>query len=315
MTWKLRLALLPLALAPLAAGQVAFEKGKDRVRVTIDGRPFTEFVFDAVNNKPYLYPLRSASGKLVTRHYPFESVPGEDTEHPHHRGIWFTHGDVNGFDFWGSDASQKGPKQGRVLLDRIVSTEPGEKAGAIVTDFRWLAPGGKVLLREHRRTVFYSHPSLRTIDFDIELTAGPVPVHFGDTKEGTFAVRVGAPLSEDNGATLVNSNGQKSEKNVWGARADWIDDYGTVEGERMGVAIFDHPSNPRHPTYWHARAYGLLAANIFGQHDFLNDKSRDGGLTMSPGSTLRFRYRVIIHPGDTAAADIAGLYGEFAKTK
>jgi hypothetical protein len=308
-------AFLVLAIAPLAAAQVKFESLRDRVRVEIDGRPFTEFIFDAVNNKPYLYPLRSASGKVVTRHYPFEAVPGEDTEHPHHRGVWFTHGDVDGYDFWGSDASQRSPKQGRVLLDRVLNAENGTKSGAIVTNFRWLAPNGKPLLFEHRRTVFYSHPSLRIIDFDIELTAASGPVHFGDTKEGTFAVRVGAGLSEDNGATLVSAEGRKSEQNVWGTRANWIDDYGTVDGERLGIAIFDHPSNPRHPTYWHARSYGLLAANIFGQHDFLNNKSKDGGLTLVPGARLRFRYRVIIHPGDTQSAGIAKLYNEFAQTK
>jgi Methane oxygenase PmoA len=314
MTVKTCLIVFTALCTPFAEAQVKFERLPDRIRVEIDGRPFTEFIFDAVNNKPYLYPIRSASGKIVSRHYPFEAVPGEDNEHPHHRGIWFTHGDVNSYDFWGSDASQKSPIQGRVLLTGNVSAEGGAKAGAIITDFHWLAPTGKTLLFEHRKTVFYSHPSLRMIDFDIELTAADSPVHFGDTKEGTFAVRVGAPLSEDHGGTLVASDGRKSEKEIWGTRADWIDDYGTVEGDRLGVAIFDHPSNPRHPTYWHARAYGLLAANIFGLHDFV-DKSKDGGLTMSPGSTLRFRYRVVIHPGDTVTARIANLYKEFALTK
>jgi len=312
---KTSLAFLALLLAPAVPAQVKFDQLADRVRVNIDGREFTEFIFDAVNNKPYLYPIRSASGKIITRYYPFQIVPGEDAEHPHHRGIWFTHGDVNGYDFWGSDASQKSPKQGRVLVDRVVSAQGGTGSGVLVTNFRWLAPGGKTVLLEHRKTVFYSHPTLRMIDFDIELTATGGPVHFGDTKEGTFAVRVGAPLSEDHGGTLVSSDGRKSEKKIWGTEADWIDDYGTVGGEKLGVAIFDHPSNPHHPTYWHARAYGLLAANIFGLRDFLKDKSKDGGVTLKSGATLRFRYRVIVHPGDTASAGIAKLYSEYAQTK
>ena len=290
--------LLALFLAPLLAGQVKFEPLRDRVRV-----------------EPYLYPLRSASGKIVTRHYPIEIVPGEDTEHPHHRGVWFTHGDVNGYNFWASDAAQKSPKQGRVVLDRIISAEEGAKSGVIITNFRWLAPNGTAVLSEHRKTVFYSHPSLRIVDFDIELSPTSGPVHFGDTKEGTFAVRLGTELSEDHGGTIVSSNDRKSEKDVWGSRADWIDDFGTIGREKLGVAIFDHPANPQHPSYWHARAYGLLAANVFGLHDFLNDKTTDGGLTLEHGATLRFRYRVIIHPGDTAAAGIANLYRKFAQTE
>lgn len=167
---------------------------------------------------------------------------------------------------------------------------------------------------------FYSEPARRVIDFDITLT--PVTkITFGDTKEGTFAIRLAPSLEEPNRESLpvpkrtglmVDSEGRRGEPQVWGHRATWVDYCGEVEGEKLGIAILDHPSNPRHPTYWHSRSYGLFAANIFGLHDFLNDKKANGSLTVDPGHSLRFRYRVIIHPGDTQSANIAE---EFQKYK
>jgi hypothetical protein len=153
---------------------------------------------------------------------------------------------------------------------------------------------------------------LRIIDFDIKLTAVE-KVRFGDTKEGVFAIRLTAPLDGKHSGKMVSAEGNVGEKAVWGKRSPWVDYSGQVDGETLGVAIFDHPGNPKHPTYWHSRDYGLFAANIFGEHDFYGDKSRDGGMDLEPGKSLRFRYRVVIHPGDTAAADISRLYKEWTK--
>lgn len=168
--------------------------------------------------------------------------------------------------------------------------------------------------------IFYSQPKTRTIDFDMTLTARD-KVKFGDTKEGTFALRLASALEElRNGVPadpprtghIVDSQGREGEKQVWGKRADWVDYYGVVSGEPLGIAIFDHPENPRHPTWWHVRSYGLFAANIFGLHDFENDKTKDGSLTLAPGETLRFRYRVVIHPGDVHSAHVDRLYQEYS---
>jgi hypothetical protein len=112
---------------------------------------------------------------------------------------------------------------------------------------------------------------------------------------------------------MVAADGRKGEKEVWGKRSPWVDYSGALDGEKLGIAIFDHPSNPKHPTYWHSRSYGLFAANIFGEHDFYNDKARNGSVTLEPGGSLRFRYRVVIHPGDTQEAGIAGLYQNYAE--
>jgi len=114
---------------------------------------------------------------------------------------------------------------------------------------------------------------------------------------------------------MVNAEGLEGERQVWGKRSAWVDYFGEVEGEKLGVAIFDHPQNPKHPTFWHSRSYGLFAANIFGERDFMADKTRDGSITLEPGGTLRFRYRVVIHPGDFRSANIAELYRQYAAGK
>ena len=308
-----------LLAAPICA-QVTIEKGDGRIQVTIDGKPYTTLFCGADTSKPYLHPLRSASGKIVTRRYPMESVPGETQDHPHHRGLWFSHGSVNGYDFWSNEPSQHAGKNARIVLKSAGRVTSGKRSGTVDVNFDWVDPQGKTLLTEARTMTFYAEPARRVIDFDITLTP-MTKVTFGDTKEGTFAIRLAPSLEEPTHESLavpkrtglmVDSEGRRGEPQVWGHRASWVDYFGEVEGEKVGVAILDHPSNPRHPTYWHSRSYGLFAANIFGLHDFLNDKSANGSMTVNPGQPLRFRYRVIIHPGDYQSGHIAE---EFQKYK
>jgi hypothetical protein len=304
--------------APLCA-QVTFDKSAGQIAVTIDGKPFTTLFCGPETAKPYLHPLRAASGRIVTRHYPMENVPGETHDHPHHRGLWFSHGSVNGFDFWSNEPSQHGGKNARIVLKNVASLAGGKESGAMNLTFDWRDPAGKTLLTEARTMKFHSGPSKRVIDFDITLTAVE-KVTFGDTKEGTFAIRLAPSLEEPTRQSLatpkrtglmVDSEERRGEAQVWGHRASWVDYCGEIDGEKLGIAILDHPSNPRHPTYWHSRSYGLFAANIFGLHDFMNDKTADGSMTVEPGQALRFRYRVIIHPGDTQSAGIAGEYKKY----
>ncbi len=160
----------------------------------------------------------------------------------------------------------------------------------------------------------------RVVDVEETLQAGKEAVKLGDTKEGTFAIRVAAPLAPKNGASMTNSEGAKgqgakADVNIWGKRAAWVDYFGQVGGETVGVAIFDHPKNPKHPTYWHARAYGLDAVNPFGERDYYNDKTRDGSITIQPDGRLTFRYRVYIHAGDTEAAKVADEFKKYAAGK
>ncbi len=308
-----RLSIVLLLALPLCA-QVKFTQRKDRIAVEIDGKPYTEFFISADGNKPYVYPLRTASGILVTRHFPMEEFPGETKDHPHHRGMFFSHGDVNGYNFWATEASVKNPKQARMALKKVAEAKDGKKSGSVKVIFDGLDPQGKPIMSETRTITFYSDPKLRIIDYENRIDAIDT-LKFADTKEGTFGIRLATPLSEARTGKMVNAEGKETEKNVWGKRSPWVDYFGQVDGQTVGVAIMDHPSNPRYPTYWHARAYGLLATNIFGVRDFTGDKTQDGSLTVEPGGSLRFRYCVVIHPGDVHALDIPAMYKEYAATK
>jgi hypothetical protein len=318
--------LLVLAALPLCAQVKVTEHSGKTVSIEIDGKPFTDFYVgnEAGALKPYLHPLRAATGTIVTRGYPMlKDIPGEAHDHAHHRGLWFAHGDVNGLDFWGGEVARNPEKKGTISLVKIDEVQSGAKSGTVVATFRWHGPDGKTVLTETRRMVFHSDPKQRAIDLDITLKAVE-KAKFGDTKEGTFAIRLAAALEEPHAKSpaepkrtgqMVTSDGKKGEKQVWGKRAPWVDYAGEIAGEKVGVAILDHPGNPRHPTYWHSRSYGLFAANIFGVHDFENDKSKDGSLTLDPGGSLRLRYRVVIHPGDAQTAGIEQLFRDYAGTR
>jgi len=312
--------LLVLCVPAAFAASVTFQKGDGRIEVSVDGKPFTTFYYGPDTPKPYLHPLRAADGTIVTRLYPMETVEGEPHDHPHHRGLWFTHGDVNGLDFWANEGKSEGPmKPGKITLRKVEKVE--DASGAIRAVFEWKTPDGKVLLTEDRTMVFGGDANRRTVDFDVTFQAVSEAVKFGDTKEGTFAIRLAAPLEEPHPRTkgpertgkIVNAEGKTGEKETWGKRSAWVDYSGKLNGKPVGIAIFDHPSNPKHPTYWHVRSYGLFAANIFGERDFYDDKTKDGSVTLDPGKPMRFRYRVVIHPGDTQAAGIAELFKEYAK--
>jgi hypothetical protein len=306
------ICLLALLSVLPAFADVKLTREGERIDVTVDGKPLTSFYFGSEAPKPYLHPWRSPSGKILTRGYPMiKDVPGESKDHPHHRGIWYTHGDVNGADLWAEN-----PKTGKVVLKSLGQVKSGKQSGSITADFDWQTVDGKKLLVEHRVMTFFP----AAIDFEITLkNEGAEKVKLGDTKEGAFAIRVVKSLEEKTPkcpactGVMLNSEGAQGEKAVWGKRARWVDYSGTVEGENLGISIFDHPSNPKHPTYWHARGYGLFAVNPFGEHDYYNDKTRDGSLTIDPGGKLTFRYRVWVHAGDAASAKVEEEYQKWVR--
>jgi hypothetical protein len=325
-----RLSLIAILALPLCA-QVQFTQQKDRISVEIDGKPYTEFFLSADGNKPYVYPLRTASGVIVTRHFPMEEFSGETKDHPHHRGMFFSHGEINGYNFWatevtpppGANASRRASgansfasRRGSMKLRKVTELKNGKRSGSIQAIFDGLDPQGKPIMTETRTLTFYSDPKLRTIDYDIKIDAID-SLKFGDTKEGTFGIRLASSMTEDAklGGRMVNADGKQGEKEVWGKRSAWLDYSGPVDGQTIGVLVMDHPSNPRHPTYWHTRAYGLLGANIFGVHDFLNDKTQDGSMVVEPGQSVRFRYRIVIHQGDVSALDAPAQFSKFAALK
>jgi hypothetical protein len=238
-----------------------------------------------------------------------ENIPGESRDHLHHRGLWFSYDDVNGVKFWENDPSYTKTPLGRIVV-RHAEWKDGAGSGTLAATMDWRDQNGKVLLVETRDMVFRGDTKLRTIDFQITLTAA-VDVTFGDTKEGAFAIRLADAFTERKGAKIVDADGRVGMAQVWGKRSNWVDYSGELEGERLGVAIFDHPQSPRHPPYWHARDYGLFALNPFGRNAF-DDKQEESVWQLPAGQKLVFLWRVTIHPGDAQTGHVADLYQEYA---
>lgn len=283
-----------------------FQHTRTEQGITIEyqQKPFTTYVTQGAP-KPYLYPLYGPTGKPITRHFPMKIVQGESVDHPHHRSVWFAHGEVNGIDFWA-----EGLGKGKIVPREIVRAESGLVLSRIVARNDWVAPDGKALIEETTELIFYATPESRWIDFSIALKAMADSVRFGDTKEGTFGVRVASSMEvkRGEGGQIVNARGQR-DKDAWGKRAEWCDYTGPVEGDIVGIAIFDHPTNFRHPTYWHVRDYGLFAGNPFGVHDFEPDQPKGvGDYTLRRDQTLVLRYRLFLHKGRTDEARVSEQY-------
>lgn len=292
--------------------------GTDHISIEINGQPFSDFYIGSVYPKPFLTPLRSASGLIVTRRYPMESVEGESRDHPHHRGLWIGYGNVNGINFWENEekipnTDKETPKeQGRIVLRKLDGLAPGRKSGRIVATFEWRTPEGADLMDERRVMTFYADPEVRTVDIDATFTAR-TDAQFADTKEGFFAIRIADSMAGKDSGIMTNSEGAQTEKNVWGRRADWVDYDGTVDGQKVGIVIFDNPANYGHPPRWHSRDYGLFAVNPFGLKDFEPNAGARGGHTLAAGKSMRFRYRVIVHAGDVPKKNVADWYAEYSR--
>ncbi len=278
----------------------------------IDGKPFTTFHYGSNANKPYLSPLRSASGKIVSRRFPMEMIAGESRDHLHHRGLWFSYDDVNGVKFWENDPSYTKGRIGRIVV-REAHWKDGAKQGTLSATMEWRDPEGKVLLVETRDMVFANDPKLRTINFHITLTAAQ-DVTIGDTKEGAFAIRLADNFTERKGGKMVDADGRTGMAKVWGKRSNWVDYTADVDGEQLGVSILSHPSNPNSPPYWHARDYGLFSLNPFGQNAF-DPSAEERKTKLAKGQKLTYRWLVVIHPGDAATGGVADLYKAFAAQK
>ena len=314
-TIRIPKALVTLGLALIAAAaasaQVRFTQAGDHIGVTVDGQPFTDLYYGAAYPKPFLWPLRTASGLVVTRNFPMKAVPGESHDHPHHRGLFIGYGTINGFNFWENEDSYKTTNRGRIVIRSIKDVKGGKRDGKLRAIFEWHAPDGTNLMDEDRTMTFYSEQGRRTIDFDLTFTARKNMI-WADTKEGFFAIRVADSIAEKNGGKMVNSDGATGEKAVWGKKAKWVDYSGQVDQQPAGIAIFAHPTNPRYPPRWHSRAYGLFAVNPWGLKDFTNDPSaQGGGLKLDEGKSMRLRYRVIIHSSDVTPLNLPDLYSDY----
>ncbi len=319
----LRVLLLGLALlatslmgAPAAQDQtdrVQIKQLPDRLRVEIDGKLFTEYLYKDVP-RPYFYPLMGPGDLPMTRNWPMKDAPDEEHDHKHHRSLWFTHGSVNGRDFWSEEKDF-----GKIVHDEFAEIKSGNQSGVIRSRDKWIAADGTLVCTDERtfRVFAPSTPSERIFDYDITLHASDGELKFGDTKEGSMAVRLAETMrlkGKVGHGHIVNSEGVR-EGETWGKRADWCDYFGPVEGKTVGIAIFDHPQNPRHPTWWHVRDYGLFAANPFGKHDFesLKDKAA-GDLIVPAGKSITFRYRFYLHQGTDQEAQVASKYKAYVES-
>jgi hypothetical protein len=304
------LALFSLFVSILSAEELTLKQTDTGYEILLGGKMFAGYVAD-YEGTPIVYPIVGPTGKNMTRSFPMiKEYEGVVNDHLHHRSLWFSHGDVNKSDFWAVRC--------KIVHQRFAKTECDGKTALLVTENDWTDRENKVICKDVRTIRFSASKDLRVIDFDITITAEQDTVVFGDTKEGTFAIRVPEEIAVGarKGGQFVNAEGKSGEKDAWGKRSPWVDYYGTIDGEKVGIAILNHPSSFRFPTYWHVRGYGLFAANPFGVNDFENLKDKQAGNhSLSKGQSFTFRYRVLFHKGDATEANITDAFKEYAEMK
>jgi hypothetical protein len=311
--------------------EVTVERSERGAVVKIDGELFTEYLTKA-GQSPAMWPIIGPTGRPMTRAYPVgPKQPGETTDHPHHQSLWFTHDQVNGADFWkanvaagshpegsrhgaGSTDQREGNSDPHIEHREFTEIASEGSTARIVTQNDWM-DGERRVLSDERTVVFGTRENGdRWIDFTITLKASDGDVRFGDTKEGTFAIRVADSMRTEAklGGRIVNSEGQVDDA-AWGLPAQWVDYSGPVNGETVGIAMMSHPTSFRPKTRWHVRGYGLFAANPFGQRDFPQPElAEQGAVTIPSGEEIMLRYRLLFHRGDGEAAGIAEAFTEFA---
>ncbi len=303
-----------------AAGQgVQIRPGgeADTLEVVIGGKSFTTYHSSNDNKKPFLWPVLGENGVPLTRAYPmgeseidkFARIKKDD--HPHHKSLWTAYGDCNGADCWGEGGGSGRQESGKVESD------VGDGFGWIKAGNTWFDGDGKPVLEETREYRFYAgKPACRIFDVTVSFIPSDGDVLFKDTKEGGIvSLRVRDQIRADQGGTITNAEGKHGERGCWGKPSPWCDYSGEFDdGKVRGIAVFDHPSNLRHPTRWHVRNYGLMGANCFGLSHFTKNEPEklNGDYTLKAGEILTFKYRVVVHSGTAEQAKLNNLYAEYA---
>lgn len=300
---------------PLDA-EIEVRRDGENLEIRLDGRLFTEFRSDTW--VPCLHPLTSPDGTHLTRRFPFEKgAEGEQPDHPHHIGFWFAHGDVNGHDFWHN-------RDGSKIVTKAFEGDPviardadGTEKVTFTANLEWVTGDGTRLLDETRTYTITAKPQTRTIDVTSELRAAADPVVFGDTKEGSFAIRV-APTLRHKGPVArgeITTSEGVTGGDAWGKRAKWVAYHGpNAVGAPTVVALLDHADNLRHPTWWHARDYGLLTANPFGPRSYKDgDFDGESEFSLEKGETLSQRYLLVLHQGDLGSAELDAQWKRFTR--
>ena len=294
----------------LAEGSVAGESGvqlneaAETIAITLNDRPFTTFRYAKRQFRPYFFPVLGPNGREVTR----GETSDISKDHVHHRSLYVAYGEVNDVDLWG-----EGSNSGRVVHQGFTQKQGGPVVGRIYTENNWETQTGDVLMTDTQNFRIYNLPEdAALLDLDLTFIASTADVHFGDTKEGgIMSIRVHPSMNASDGGKIENAFGGINENETWGKRANWCDYSGVVDGTPVGIAVFDHIVNPRYPTYWHVRNYGLMGSNIFGSGTFERDPAKDGAYTLKQGEEMHFRFRVLIHAGDAAVGKVAQKYHDF----
>lgn len=293
-----------------------------RIDITVDGKPFTSYIYPDELMKPVLYPLRTAKGTLVTRGWPLDPRPGERVDHPHHVGMWFNYGNVNGLDFWNNSTAipdEKKSEFGTIKHVAVNEMMADDHKAALAVTMNWQKPDGSSLLRQHTRYIFTKEGEELAIELTTRLTSLKEDVSLEDNKEGLIGIRVARELEHPSPEPQIftdakgipadiaklNNEGvtgkyRSSEgiegDDVWSSRAKWVNLNGKIGNEQISLVILDHPENVGYPTYWHARGYGLFAANPLGQKEFSKGKETLN-FKLRAGQSVVFKYKVLINSG------------------
>ncbi len=311
-----------------------------KVEVNVDGKSFTAYIYPGLETlkKPVLYPVRTAQGTLITRGWPMDPRPGERVDHPHHVGVWFNHGDVNGYDFWNSSGAvdRTKNKYGDIVHTGITNLKSGKGKGELDVTAAWVSQDGDTLIKEKTTFIFRASGDERIVDRITVLTAQQ-EVTFTDSKEGMFGMRMARQLelpskkaevfTDANGvatkvASLNNEGVTGNYRNkegvegddVWGKRSAWNDLTGKIGDEDISVAIFDHPQNLGYPAYWHARGYGLFAVNPMGDKEYSEGKETRNQ-KLKKGENLTLRYRMVVASHKLSDAEMNTLAKDFGNVK
>lgn len=299
----------------LSAGVTYGEEGGAALRIeTAEGgcsiwmgeRELAGYRFEA-GMSPVFYPVYAPGGQRLTRGYPLEEIEGESRDHPHHRSVWIGHGNINGTDFWHGDAR---------IRHRDLEIELKNSRAVLRTRNDWYSDEGKIVCSDERvHEITAANENYWFLDIDLTLTASNGDITLHDDKEGFLAIRVAPSLRVRGGdGGILNSEGDR-DRNAWSKRAAWCSYFGPVEGETVGMTIFDHPANLRHPSWWHVRDYGLFAVNPFGMHTFEGAPEGAGDVEVPSGESLHFRYRIVFHSGTPVEIDAGSLYEDYVNDR
>jgi len=312
-------------------------EAEKKVEVLVDGDLFTSYIYPEMIKKPVLWPVISPAGNMLTRSFPMINKEGDRTDHPHHVGIWLNYGDVNGLDFWNNSEAispEKRDRFGTIFHQSIDKVKSGKGSALLETSAVWKSPDNKEMLKEQTSFHFIAEENIRIIDRITTLSAVIDEVNFTDNKEGMFAIRVARELElpSEKPTNLMDSHGQVTKvekmdntyvkgdyrsaegvegKEVWGTRCRWMKLASEIKGEPLALVIIDHPSNVGYPTYWHARDYGLFAANTLGQKVFSKGEN-ELNFSLKKGESVTFKYRLVVAAENLSDDRINQLADEYA---